>query len=187
MTASFRIPGSGELFPFRNDLRRTCPLAIPPSLCTHSLLPPSSASLLQAYKGRVVHYKLATSPYLYYARVLALMRDKWRPHFEQTMAHPLRHPTDVLTPILHHAFVLNEGPQYQIQGKIPKDSLRADHLNIPLKGSFEEAKRAIESLESKRPRFFTVGDCTSERVGEFFMAWLQRMYPTPSSFERQDL
>ena len=49
-----------------------------------------------------------------------------------------RHYEDVITPILHHSFVLNEGPKYGLQGWIPKDSLRADHLYVGFKGAVSD-------------------------------------------------
>jgi hypothetical protein len=140
------------------------------------------ALLQRAYGEDYPRYFVKHAPFVYHKRAFEKLHEKWPKDIARTMTHKFRHATDILTPFLHHYYVVHEGSvccnmKYEIAP--PGEMLAEAQLYY-----VTDIENLFESARQHRPRFMAINDgykAINQRAR--IKTFLQELYPNPSSFE----
>ena len=143
------------------------------------------ALLQQEYGIDVPRYFLKHAPFVFHKKAFEKIHQKWPEDMTRTVSHRFRHATDVLTPLLHHYYVIHEGSLccgMKYEKAPPSEMLTEARLYI--RDKMTDIENLIEDIRRARPRFIAINDGSkpseqNDRIRKFF----EELYPRPSSFE----
>ena len=98
---------------------------------------------------------------------------------------PFRNYTNVIFPLLHHAFVRFDPAANAFRGAIPPtDELEYHHQYVSYRAPAATVEQRLGNVLQLRPKFVTInGQCNMAASFAPFNRFLRRLYPMPSNFE----
>lgn len=152
-----------------------------------SALMHTNGALNEAY-GKTPRKFIKHAPYVFYRKVFQNIINKWgEKYIFPTLQHKFRHSRDVLPTMLHHYYVINEGPQNGFNYEMLNDiKYEQDMVLYKIVDEEQALQKEFDRARQDRPKFFAVNDVfekmeTQEKLKKF----LGEFYPKPSSFELQ--
>lgn len=131
---------------------------------------------------------LKHAPYLYSKRVFQRVHQIFDRQLYQTLSHPFRHGSNMITPLLHHYYLVAQGTK---ELGIPVEQPSAETLSrfillVMKDNNVEKCKERFETVLSGKHDWLmlTINDGYSKpEVGDRARAFLSTFLPEPSSFE----
>jgi len=150
-----------------------------------SALSHTNGALNEAY-GKVPRKFIKHAPYLFYRQVCQNLFTKFGSYVNATLQHKFRSTRDVLLTMLHHYYVMNEGPSQGFNYvKIDGKKYEPDMVLYHIVDKDENLQKEFNRARKDRPKFFAVNDVFDKpETALKLKAFLDEFYPNASSFEK---
>ena len=145
----------------------------------------TKATLDEAY-GYHTRYYLKHAPFVYRRESLRRMQARWPDLFKSTAAQRFRHWFDLLTPFMHHYYVIEEGSKccgdtYEIAS--PGEMLKETGFVIINDDTTPDDQNLLR-IQTLHPRFFTINDNFNNlEKARQIKNLLDNLFPNKSQFE----
>jgi len=118
---------------------------------------------------------LQHAPFVYYKQAFQNMHQRFYRSFRVASAHKFRHYEDVLTPLMHHGYVVQEGShccgmKYEI---VPLNEVQKMMKFMRWGTDTAENARRLEGIKALSPKFFNVNDEMGNDVAKATLAQTQ--------------
>jgi hypothetical protein len=143
------------------------------------------ALLQREYGIDVPRYFIKHAPFVFHKKAFEKIHQKWPKDMTRTVSHRFRHATDILTPLLHHYYVIHEGSlccgmKYE---KAPPSEMLTE-ARLYRRDKVADIENLSEDIRQYKPRFITINDGGKpSEQSDHIRKFLEDLYPRPSSFE----
>lgn len=139
---------------------------------------------------------LQHAPFVYYKQAFYNMHQRFYKSFRVASSHKFRHHEDVLTPLMHHGYVVQEGShccgmKYEV---VPMEEARKMMKFMRWGLNAEENAERLKGIQALSPKFFNVNDemgnnaeKASDAQRQLHEAFVSLFGNEPSPFEKREM